>query len=170
MSAKWMGAILVIVGCGGVGMAMCANHRKAEQALEALLRSLEWMVWELRDRMPPLSVLCRDGARVGGGTAGKILMAFAEELDSQLTPDVQVCMEAVLARFERIPQPLGEQLRLLGEGLGCFDLAGQLSQLEAAANRCALTLENLRNGSNQRLRSYRAMAICAGIALAIVLI
>ena len=59
MSIKWIGAILVIVGCGGVGFSMAAAYRRQETALRELMGTLDFMSWELQFRLTPLPELCR---------------------------------------------------------------------------------------------------------------
>jgi len=54
--------------------------------------------------------------------------------------------------------------------LGRFDLPGQLEGIQAVRKRCEESLESIRKNRNERLRSYQTLGVCAGAALAIILI
>ena len=45
---KLLGAVMVLLGCGGVGFSMVAVCRYQEQALLQLIRALEYMECELQ--------------------------------------------------------------------------------------------------------------------------
>ncbi len=61
-------------------------------------------------------------------------------------------------------------MRTLSYSLGKFDLEGQLQGLEAAKADCQRRLQNMEQGKESRLRSYRALGLCGGAALAILLL
>lgn len=167
---KIFGAILIVVGCGGVGFSMCATHRRAENALESMMKILEWMVWELNCRMPPLSTLCREASALGTDSVGTVFARLAQELERQVLPDACACMDAALAGVPRLLPQTQKHFRSLGMGLGKFDLQGQLAALEAEIASCRRDLEQLQCNRRLRLRNYRSLGICAGIALAILLL
>ncbi len=170
MTMKLLGAVLVIVGCGGVGFFMCHNHRKEERAMEQLLRSLEWMILELNYRMPPLAVLCRGAAEIGKGAVGQFFEELANELEHQLTPDVSTCVTAAILTVPGLSATTEAHLRELGTSMGNFDLSGQICGLEAAKARCDRELQILSSEGKTKLRSYQTIGICAGVALVILFI
>ncbi len=167
---KLLGAVCIIAGCGGVGFSMCCNYRKQEQAMQQLLRGLEWMILELNYRMPPLAALCRGAAAEINGTVGQVFLQFADELDHQLTPDVSTCMAAAISATARVPEAVKGHLWALGTSLGRFDLQGQICGLEAAAALCKRDLQLMSSGRDVRLRNYQTLGLCAGAALVILFI
>ena len=58
----------------------------------------------------------------------------------------------------------------LGGSLGRFDMEGQLRGIENARQLCRKEMEALSDHRDQRLKNYQTLAICAGVALAILLI
>lgn len=164
---KLLGALLIICGCGGVGTMMCRRYRRLERALEALRDGMEWMVLELGERMPPLNRLCRDASAVSGGTVGAVFARLADELERQAIADASACMAAALRASADLPPLIERHFVELGKGLGCFDLPGQMAQLEAQIGRCKRDLEQLGRNRGLRLRNYQTLAICAGVALAV---
>lgn len=170
MTIKWIGALLVILGCGGVGFTMAASYRREERSLRALHRALDYMTCELQFRLTPLPELCRQAGKDCGGPAGQVLTALSRELESQISPDADSCMYAALSKLEGIPGSTEEALRLLGKCLGRFDLNGQLQGLEQVRAYCRRELSALESGRDQRIRGYQTLGVCAGAALAILFV
>ena len=170
MTIKWIGALLVIAGCGGVGFTMAASYKREERSLRALLRALDYMACELQFRLTPLPELCRTAGKECGGPAGQALTALASELESQISPDADSCMYAALSKLDDLPASTTEALRLLGKSLGRFDLNGQLQGIESVRSHCRRGLSNLEAGRDQRIRGYQTLGVCAGAALAILFV
>lgn len=170
MTAKLMGAVLVIAGCGGFGFSMAAAHVREERYLRCLISALEAMRSDLTYRLMPLPELCRFAGKTAGGTVGSVFMAYAAKLEAQISPDAQSCMNAVLENYPGFPKIAGEQLHSLGTSLGCFSLEGQLKGLDAVISQCKRELEKLGEGRAQRLRGYQTLGLCAGAAIAILFV
>ncbi len=170
MTLRIMGAVLVIVACGGYGFRLAAAYRRQERLLAELQRILEFMHSELECRMTSLPELCVLAAGQAVGSLKKVLLQLSAELDSQISPDVACCMEAAISRTPMLPPQVTDLLRRLGRSLGQFDLDGQLRQLKGVQKQCAICMEELRSHRDERVKSYEVLGVCAGIALAILLI
>ncbi len=166
---KVMGALLIVLGCGGYGLMLSATHRQEVKGLRQLRLALETMEAELGYRMTPLPELCRLGAEKTTGQLKEALTAFARELDKQSTSKAEECMDTVLAKSRDLPCQCAAMLKTLGSSFGRFDLEGQLKALAACRGECAQRLEELECDQTQRLRDYRTLSFCAGAALAILL-
>jgi len=169
MNLKWIGAALVIAGCGGFGCSIAAAYRWEQRLLGGLLRGLEAMRWELQYRLTPLPELCRLAGRECGGTLGKVFGRLAGELDRQTEPDAASCMRHALEDGELSPR-LRRLMMQLGRSLGRYDLAGQLQGIQAVERACRMEEGKLEKDRALRLRSYRALSLCAGAALVILFI
>ena len=163
---RTIGACCIIAGSGGFGFAMAAAPRREEQQLSILLKSLEYMSYELNYRQTPLPVLCREAAMGQRGCVPDFFRELARELEKGDAPDVQVCIWEVLQRVDPSPN-LRRFLRELGATLGRFDLPGQLRGLEAAIRSTGDALRTLRDGAQERRRSFQTLGLCAGAAMAI---
>lgn len=170
MTYKILGMVLIIVGCGGAGFSMAANHRMEEKSLRQLVGILDYMECELQYRLTTLPELCRNASKEFCGVPGKILYELSNEIESQIAPDVACCMQAVLGRNKRISPITMEILEQLGMSIGRFDLEGQLKGLNAVRNECKRNIDALSNNKEVRLRNYQTLGLCAGAALAILLI
>lgn len=167
---KWIGAALIIAGCGGCGLMMAKNYRKEERYLRQLQRILERMICELSCRMSPLPQLLRQGADAADGELSKLLLELAEELELQLSPDASCCMGVVLSKHQNIPSHTSSLLGSLGRCLGSFDLDGQLRELQAVHAECGQLLGEHSANRDNRIRNYQTLGLCAGAALAILLL
>lgn len=170
MNCKWIGAVLVVIGCGGVGFSVAANHRREEGMLRQLLDILRFMECELQYRLTPLPELCRQAGMEAQGTLRVILLAFVRELESQIAPDAASCMRTAAGSVGDIPGSVRTILLQLGQTLGRFDLPGQLQGLEAAKEACRSSLDTLGKNRDERLRGYQTLGLCAGAALVILFI
>ena len=170
MSIKWIGALLVIAGCSGVGFTMAAAYKREEWALRNLLGALDYMACELQFHLTPLPQLCRQAGQECRGSVGAVLRDLATELESQIAPDAPSCMYAAISHTPNLPQGAEDALTLLGRGLGRFDLEGQLQGLEQVRSHCRRKLEAMTADREQRIRGYQTLGVCAGAALAILFV
>lgn len=167
MSYKWIGAVLVIAGCGGFGFSLAAGHKKEEKLLRQMLHVLQFMECELQYRLTPLPELCRQAGKETGGALRDVLLDLARELDWQVAPDACSCMTAALKKNRDIPTSLRRLLLQLGRTLGRFDLTGQIRGLQSVQAECEEEMKRLGKDRDVRMRSYQTLGLCAGTALAI---
>lgn len=164
------GAALIVLGCTGFGIAFAMNFRKEERTLKQLLQALEFMECELQYRLSSLPELCTAAGESVSGVVKEILLRFGEELNSQRHSDPGLCMNKVLAEFSNLSNSVKKLLRQLGKSVGKFDLEGQLKGLRFVKELCTDMLARLEKGADVRIRNYQTLGLCAGIALAILLI
>ena len=170
MDYKWIGAVLIVGSCTICGFSISSAKRREEKLLCQLLNVLQLMETELRYRVTPLPELCRIAAQDTGGILHEIFRRLHKELTCQKLPDAGSCMSAVLLESGEIPPKIRRLLAQLGHTLGRFDLEGQLQGLRAVQYRCENSLKRIRESKDERFRSYQTLGICAGMALAIILI
>ena len=170
MTIRFIGSIMIVIGCGGFGFAMAATYKREERCLCQLANIFDYLSCELQYRLTPLPQLCSQAAFECSGILKKVFLTYAEELDMQLAADAELCMKAALSRFDDIPLHTKECLALLGHSLGRFNLDGQLKDLENLRQECRVKLNQFVENKGTRLRTYQTLGICAGAALAILLI
>ncbi len=170
MGFRWIGAILIVTGCGGYGFAIAAGKRKEEKILCQLIQVLQLMESELQYRLSSLPDLSRMAAGETTGILRVVFMNLYRELTWQKLPDAGSCMSAAIQRTGELPGRIRRLLVQLGQTLGRFDLDGQLQGIRSVRKRCEEVLESIRKNRDDRLRSYQTLGICAGAALAIILL
>lgn len=167
MSLQWMGAVLIVAGCGGVGFLMALADKREYDSILQLIQALDFMTCELSYRMTPLPELCRRAADRCRGSVCAVFRKLAEELERQIAPDAASCMRSAIVNCPDIPLKTAELLIQLGQSLGQFDLQGQLMGLQGLKEACELARKGMEQDRPQRLRSYQTLGLCAGAAIAI---
>ena len=170
MSFKVIGMICIVAGCGGCGFLMASQHRQRIRLMENMIAALAYMECELQYRGTPLPQLCRMTGQRSQGRVQKIFIMLADEMEAQISPDVPRCMASVLDRLGNVDKTLRGTAEELGANLGRFDMPGQLRGLENTRKECCEKLEMLTLNNDNRLRSYQTLGLCAGAALAILLV
>lgn len=170
MSSKWIGAICIIVSCGGCGLSAAAASIRETHMLQDLLKAVRLMECELQYKLSPLPDLCRQAGLDTTGTIREVFMNLARELDWQIKPDVRSCMLEAIEKSQAMPGRVQNLFCQLGDSLGRFDLSGQLKELQCLRTTCERELQKVTFHQDTRLRSYRTLGLCAGIALAILLL
>lgn len=170
MLVKIIGVLFVIGSCGGVGFKLASDHREEEKTLRELLRILDYMECELQYRITPFPQLCRQIESTFSMKIGNAFGLFALELDSMISPSVDLCMTNALAKCGNLSPYVHKNLVLLGKNVCHFDLDGQIKGIDAVRQECKKDLEALEQNRDSRLRSYQTLGLCAGAALAILLV
>lgn len=164
---RWIGASIVVICCGYFGFSMAIAHRKDEKMLRQIVRAIDFMEYELQYRLTPLPQLLLQAANETNGFVSVVLSKLAGELNDQVSPEVQCCMDAVLLKQKAISRCAREVFHTLGKSLGRFDLQGQLMELDSVRSMCQRYLSALETDRDVRLRSYKTLGLCAGATLAI---
>ena len=170
MTYKWIGAVLVVVGCGGFGFSMARETLRQEALLHQTMNILENMEGELRCRLTPLPQLCKGIARRNRGSLGKLFAALYKALRDQQEPQAEDCLRILLREDRELRVNVKRVLQLLARSLGRFDLEGQLQTIASAKALCRRELSAIRQDQDIRLRGYRTLGLCAGAALAVLLL
>ena len=170
MDYKWIGAVLIVAGCGGFGFSLSAEHRREEKSLRKLIALLDFMACELQYRMTPLPELCTAAAGEVSGPLRQVFLKLSEILEASVSEDVAGAMDDALQSAGELPVKTRDNLLVLGRSMGRFDLTGQLSALESVRAGCRRDLEGFTANRDIRLRNYQTLGLCAGAAMAIILI
>lgn len=170
MPFRIIGALLVIGGCSAAGFLFALNSKKETQTLKSIIELLEYWKNELSFHLTPLPELCIQAAARDQTILGKLMGTIANELERQISSDVETCILAALQRFPDFP-PLSKQiLETLGRSLGKFDLEGQINGIDSVLKEANRLYEQHLNLQDVRLRNYKTLGICAGVAIAILFI
>ena len=103
MTYKWIGAILVVVSCGGFGFSLAASYRREEHFLDQMISLVEFMICQLQYQLTPLPELCRMAGKETKGVLRELLLRYGAEMEKQIAPDSYSCMVAALAGQENLP-------------------------------------------------------------------
>lgn len=168
MSLRYIGAILIFLSCGGFGFKMAADYRREERCLSELVRLLDNMQSELEYRLTPLPQICANAAQEATGWLKKVFTVLAQELENQMSDNAVHCMETALLSVKDLPSKPKNILIALGNSFGKFDLQGQMNALGTVKQQCQVSLSQMRDQQDVRLRSYQTLGLCVGAGLAII--
>lgn len=169
MIIRITGAVLILIGCGGVGFMLSALHRKSEKAMQQLITALECMEYELQYRQSPLPDMLRR-AVAEDGVIKNYFHLLAAELEGQIAPNVERCVAAAFEKIRDIPKLPEEGIKKFGQCIGRFDLEMQVKGLKTVREECVRMLTKHIENQDVRLRNYHTLALCAGAALVIFLL
>lgn len=170
MTARIIGAFLVIIGCSGIGILVASAHRNQTKTLRQFIMLLNLMECELAYRHTALPDLCRQLSNNSNGVIMTVFSVLSKELEKQISPDVEQCMHVALKKAGNIPPKVTESFLLLGQSLGRFDLEGQLKGIEMTKSETQRILQEYTDNQDSRIRCYQTLSICAGAAVAILFI
>lgn len=165
-----VGTILVLVGCGGCGFAMAGECRHLERNLRQTQNALEILQCEIQCRLTPLPELCGILEAACSGPVGSFFGQLRQELLLPDAGELYVCAGAAASHVRDLPEPCRRILLELCGTLGRYDAEAQLRAVVGAKDQALRHLEELRGGQAGRIRSYRALGLCGGAALAILLL
>ncbi len=170
MTFRILGAVFVIVGCGSVGRLVAASKRNEMRTLRDLIAILDLIECELQYRVTPLPGLCHIICAHTNGVLKQLFLSFTEELEKQISPNVEVCMKAAIEKTAHLPELTKGCVTLLGQTLGNYELEGQLRSILSVRDECTRILTAFSKDIDVRIRCYQTLSLCAGAALAIIFI
>lgn len=169
MTFKIIGSSMIIMACGAYGFTLASKYTHEHKMLHILLDILQTMECELQYRMTPLPDLCELISRSFEGGLSQVFRALANELNAQISPNVELCMNKVLNNIS-LPKQTKCALESLGRSLGKYDIDGQMKGIHTLYGEVQQAYKTLMTNRDQRLRSYRTLGLCIGIVIAIILL
>ena len=163
-------ALVIIVCCALAGHKKSVDDRQNIISINEFIKALNIMICELEFHRSPLPTLCSFVSERTEGVVSKIFTLLNHELAAQVMPDVSNCCSIAIQKCSGIPSHLNNLFCLMGESLGIFDVAGQVSQLRYVKSVAEKIMEDSHKHYERFGRSNQTLWICAGIALAVILI
>ena len=169
---RMIGAALVVLSSGTVGFGFARAVKLQCAQLEGLLWALDTMQSEMSARLTPLAQLfsglsaCRQ----------KDVAAFFAEAGRARSAQPYCAVPGCFNRgFQQAKgfRPGDEGVHALyglSLNLGRFDLESQLAAIERTKESVTAALLALQGQKRARCRSYETIGICAGLALAVMLL
>lgn len=170
---KAAGAVCVLCGCAGMGMAMCTGLNRRLLALQELQQLVMKMAGEIRCMAEPLPQVLEHISH----SAGPVYREFFTDVCTMLRDGhgrtfCVVWEQNVDRHFKGgVLKPSDTRLiRELGAMLGSHDGKMQLSVLELFAGRVQAAIDELSKNLEGQKRVYGSLWVLGGIFLVIVFI
>lgn len=170
MNYKIFGCICVVASCGGFGFLLATQYKRRIHMLLQFAAALDYMICELQYRATALPQLFRQTGLQSSGKIRLLFIAISNELESQISPNAEYCVAMAIEKCSDLPELIVVLCRSLGACIGKFDLKGQIQGIESVRRECREKIDCIRSHQEDRIRSYQTLGICAGAAIAILLV
>lgn len=170
MSIKLIGAGFIILSCCMFGFLVGVTQRRQAALMREFICTIDYIIHDLQYRRSSFSDAFCQAAAFCGGIIGKFFDILSNELEKQVAPNMQICVDAALRQSKEIPGLVCHGIKLLGSTLGCFDLDGQIAELQKVREECEIVLRGFTNNQDVRIRNCQTLTLCAGAAIVIILI
>lgn len=167
-----IGAALVVLSSGAVGFCFARAVRLQCAQLEGLLWALDTMQSEMSARLTPLAQIFTMLSACRQKDTAAFFAEAGRALSTQPYCTVPVSFRRGFQQAKRF-RPGDESVQALyglSVNLGRFELESQLAAIERAKASVTAALLSLQGQKRARCRSYETIGICAGLALAVVLL
>lgn len=170
MAIKFIGALLIVVSCGVMGYQTSFSYLREISYFKDLIWILDFMQRQLQCHLTPLPLLCRLVYKENKCKISEVFLNLADILDSQTSNSVLDSMNMSIEMVGIQPDRVKNVLLKIGKILGKFDIDGQIKGIETVKEECIAILKSLSEHQRERSRSIKTIGICAGVAIAILLI
>ena len=169
---KVLGVLLVTVGTAGAGFGFARAVRGQIRQMVALIAALEYLKSEMEYRLTPLPELFAELAQGEEAAAAAFFGRCAGSMREDRSASPQVVFRGAMEQTKELQwsRRTREAMMNLAFSLGRFDLGGQRRAIELAQERIGQELQEVQAGSRARCRSYETIGICAGLAVAVILL
>jgi len=168
---RYLGFVLVTAGSAAIGILMAAGIKRQEQLYRQALFMLSYMQGEIEFHLSTLDKISLDLSQklpmplsaVFSSMNRRILQSPGISVGQQMRYSLEDCGHL-------LPMELQDELRALFSHLGHQDVSAQIRAIEESRGRLGLLRQQLFADRKERCRAYRTIGLCAGFALAILLI
>ena len=101
------------------------------------------------------------------GQVAEFFGNLATDLSQRQTRSVDALVRRQVTSCRVFPAPVRQILIQLGNGLGQYDVEGQIRSIDLAVLRLRTLLDQYRADQQSRMKSYCTLGICGGLAIAI---
>lgn len=167
---RMIGFVLIVSGASCAGIRQAACVRRSYLLYEDFRMALVWLKNEIQTALTPLE----QAFGVVSGLIPNPLAGLFAVLANGIRRDPGCSTVSVASRYftsgSEIPAELQDVVYDLLRMLGRQDTAAQVNALELALSRTEVLRTKLEREKTERCRSYRTLGVCAGLALAVILI
>ena len=166
---KMIGIVMVFLGASGTGFSMAWRIRHTTAVMQQLRNSLSQMRNEISYRRTPLPELLRLLAVSSRGEVAVFWNMVADGVCKRQEDSVGKIVRSSLNAMDSaaFSGPVRQILQVLGDGMGTYDVEGQVRAITLAETRLQEVLNQMQSEQSGRMRSYCTLGICAGLAIAI---
>lgn len=169
---RFAGIILIVASAGTVGFRYARGLRRRCRFLRQLMDALQLLKNEIAVCATPLPQAFALMAVAADGPLEQLFTAAARAMDRSHWTTPLMAVQEALAQTPELPEsdPAAQTLVDLAARLGRYDTDSQLQGIDMAVLRLTELLRQAEIERSTRSKTYQTLGICAGLALAILLL
>ena len=168
---RWFGFILIVTGAAASGSLLAAGVRRSVRQCTAMQNALAFMKAEIEFHLTPLDQISMQMASMLPQPLSLVFRSVSRDI--RRMPGVlpgSLMRRALNVHRNKITPELSKILADLFELLGKQDVLAQVRAAELAEARLKQEIHRIEAEKKDRCRTYRTIGICAGLAVAVILI
>ena len=173
MWLKGLGAVLVLLGCSGLGAEAAGRLKERRRILETLKRMISQLKGEiLYSNLTLPAAFFRTGQR-GGGAAGEFFTAVAKRMEEAAGVSFEEVWKTETEQFLKscsLGEAEGEQLKAFGSCLGYLDRDMQERTMEFYMEELEQEILALKESEPEKCRLFLGLGILGGLFLVVILL
>lgn len=168
---KWIGFLLIIAGCSGIGFTCVADYTKRLVSLEQLVKMIGYISNDIEVHNIPLAEAIRRCENRMEGNYKKFLHLVSEKMESFSGEDIALIWknEAPLLRCELAKRDYELFLNCMDQ-TGFMDAKAQKQVLNEYQNMLKQLMEELAKKKEDTCKLYRTIGILSGLFLCVLFI
>ena len=172
MTARIIGGLAVILGCGGIGFYYSLKDGMRVGELQELKKALLILASEIEYMRSPLNIACANIAKRTTLATSKLFESFANYLDTNNGETAYQAWCQAIASIKNTTLLTQEDLQVVdsfGKTLGYLDKHMQQNAISHAINYMDEKTTALQLQSHKNKRMYRSLGVICGMLITIVL-
>lgn len=168
---KAVGALMLILGCVGIGLLRVKTMDKRIETVRSLMYAFEVMERELTFRIPLLEEMLSSAARLTEEPTRSFLSICKNELIGNTDmPFAEIWNRAAQEQLTTLKKKDLNPVLVLGSFLGRYDSEGQRNAINQAYSALEQVLSNATKERSGQGKVYKVLGATAGAFLAILLL
>lgn len=165
---RLIGVVFIVFSAGSVGVRIGFSLRQRCVFLQQLIKAFKLLENEIAFGSTPLPKAFALIGHASDGVVRRIFVGVSERMEKSRWMSPRKAMELTL---ETVDDKSTDQILLdLSEKIGRYDLNAQIDGLKCAQVQTQSLLEELERERSVKSRTYKTLSLCAGLAVAILLI
>lgn len=168
---RWVGFILIVFGGAASGVLLAADVRRSLRQCRAVQNVLAYMKAEIEFHLTPLDEITKQVSAMMPHPLSAIFQSVSRDIRRMPgVPAGSLMRRALNVQRSKLAPELHGILAELFELLGKQDVLAQVRAVTLAEARLEQEIRRIDTEKKDRCRTYRTIGICAGLAIAVVLI
>lgn len=170
MTIRMLGAIVLCLGASGIGFSASRTVRRTVKTMQQLKLALEMMRCEISYTLTPIARICRIAASGSEGEVHILFERLAAVFSGTYPEQDGWAKELIAATLHSVPPEVAETMAELIASFGRFGVSEQLRLIDLTLEKVQAALAQLDTDKKQRCRCYETLGICAGLAIAVLVL